>query len=164
MALGRVFGEEIMERCRCGPNPEADIPAKPVSRHGPKVKSKSKPPPQPPLILPPQSLPASGARLPALTLGVDEFGLAGSEQASATYGAVGFLPTSIPRDLATPFAAPTSPGQPPQPTPRTQYGLLSAARDTVLGLPEARVDDIAKHFLHLLDSEFLRQLISYSVL
>nr|GAT57935.1 predicted protein [Mycena chlorophos] len=83
------------------------------------------------------SLPASGARLPTLTLGVDEFGLAASEQTSATYGAVGFLPTGIPRDLANPFSAPTPPGQPPQPPARTQYGLLSAARDTVLGLPEA---------------------------
>lgn len=41
---------------------------------------------------------------------------------------------------------------------------VSLALLQVLGLPEARVDNIAKHLLHLLDSELLRQLISYSVL
>ncbi|KAJ7051535.1 hypothetical protein C8F01DRAFT_1174871 [Mycena amicta] len=90
-------------------------------------KSKSKQPPQLPLILPPQSLPASGARLPALSLGVDEFGMAGPE---AGYGAVGFLPTSVPPDLATPFPASQVVARPP-------YGLLSPARDTVLGLTDA---------------------------
>ncbi|KAF7291451.1 F-box domain-containing protein [Mycena indigotica] len=106
------------------------------------AKAKTKPPPQPPLILPPQALPASGVRRPALSLGVDEFGLAGE----AGYGAVGFLPSSFPRDFHTPFAgssslapspAPGQPPQPPPPPPRQQYGLLSVARDTVLGLTDA---------------------------
>ncbi|KAF7293338.1 F-box domain-containing protein [Mycena kentingensis (nom. inval.)] len=112
----------------------------------PSKSSKSKS--QPPLILPPASLQASGrsSGRPPLALGVvDEFGLATTETSSG-YGAVGFLPTMLPADLHTPFASTSAPslsashGAVPHgmnPPPRAPYGLLSPARDTVLGLPDA---------------------------
>ncbi|KAJ7692250.1 hypothetical protein B0H17DRAFT_1200586 [Mycena rosella] len=66
--------------------------------------------------------------------------------ADGGYGAVGFLPTTLPVDPAIPFAPPPDApaasnngllalGGPPP--PRAAYGLLSPARDAVLGLPDA---------------------------
>ncbi|KAJ7106749.1 hypothetical protein C8R44DRAFT_886010 [Mycena epipterygia] len=64
--------------------------------------------------------------------------------ADSSYGAVGFLPTTLPADNAMPFAVsrsntPTTavgPGKGGQ-APRPAYGLFSPARDAVLGLPDA---------------------------
>ncbi|KAJ7079916.1 hypothetical protein C8R43DRAFT_1083182 [Mycena crocata] len=59
----------------------------------------------------------------------------------AGYGAVGFLPTTLPVDMDVPFAgaqaAAAASGQPPPPAARAPYGLLSPARDAVIGLPDA---------------------------
>ncbi|KAJ7702067.1 hypothetical protein B0H16DRAFT_750216 [Mycena metata] len=64
----------------------------------------------------------------------------------AGYGAVGFLPTTLPADLSTAWAANNTAnaamvltlggGLGPPPAPRPAYGLLSPARDAVLGLPD----------------------------
>ncbi|KAJ7196677.1 hypothetical protein GGX14DRAFT_526692 [Mycena pura] len=100
---------------------------------------------KPPLIIQPSALPASGARDTALSLGFDEFGAA----VDPGYGAVGFLPTTLPQDPQVPFAStshsfssptpstPASNGSGSVNTPRPAYGLLSPARDTVLGLTDA---------------------------
>ncbi|KAJ7076969.1 hypothetical protein B0H15DRAFT_862667 [Mycena belliarum] len=119
-------------------------------------KSKHKPP----LTVSPPSLPVASNSLRSPPRGptpTDEFGrtrssslgVAGGGVASAAasdsgYGAVGFLPTTLPADLAIPFSgfntpAPSAAGQPPPPppSPRAAYGLLSPARDAVLGLPDA---------------------------
>ncbi|KAJ6524104.1 hypothetical protein DFH09DRAFT_1372258 [Mycena vulgaris] len=62
----------------------------------------------------------------------------------SAYSAGGFLPTTFP--FAVPFTALSSTSSPTQtglggvqgaPPPRTAYGLLSLARDAVLGLPDA---------------------------
>ncbi|KAJ7439381.1 hypothetical protein B0H11DRAFT_1934532, partial [Mycena galericulata] len=95
--------------------------------------------------------------------GADEFGVGGRGRAlslghggaqESGYGAVGFLPTTLPADPRVPWAAaPPSlasstssansasasahgHGQGAAP-PRAAYGLLSPARDAVLGLPDA---------------------------
>ncbi|KAJ7016606.1 hypothetical protein C8F04DRAFT_1019007 [Mycena alexandri] len=63
----------------------------------------------------------------------------------AGYGAVGFLPTTLPADLSTAWADSSAAaagvltlggGLGPPPAPRPAYGLLSPARDAVLGLPD----------------------------
>ncbi|KAJ7149733.1 hypothetical protein C8R46DRAFT_915583 [Mycena filopes] len=124
----------------------ASTPGKPKSKPTP-TKSKS------------TSSNAANAR-PSTPLTTDEFGrstpLGRSRSASlppagpgdAGYGAVGFLPTTLPADASAAWAgAPTSTaltlggggiggigGAPP--VPRPAYGLLSPARDAVLGLPD----------------------------
>ncbi|KAJ6447826.1 hypothetical protein C8R45DRAFT_1047308, partial [Mycena sanguinolenta] len=129
-------------------------------------KSKHKPPPPPPaLSYPyPSSTPQPGTP-------VGEFGqqqaffsqrprsLSQGQQAQAAgeggYGAVGFLPTTVPVDINVPWASTSSSsaaapsagastanllfgsgGSASTSAGRASYGLLSPARDTVLGLPD----------------------------
>ncbi|KAJ7864056.1 hypothetical protein B0H13DRAFT_1088013 [Mycena leptocephala] len=135
--------------------------------------SKSNHKPSPP-TLSTNPLPAFSSALltgsPTVRTPVDEFGvhnLARSRSAGgvggasapgeAGYGAVGFLPTTLPADPHTPWAS--SPSAPPLGLssstsssnshkdphqlfrgpiqPRAAYGLLSPARDAVLGLADA---------------------------
>ncbi|KAJ7873772.1 hypothetical protein B0H13DRAFT_2669184 [Mycena leptocephala] len=130
-------------------------------------KSKHKPPPP---TLSTHPLPAFSSALltgsPTVRTPVDEFGvhnLARSHSAGASapgeagYGAVGFLPSTLPADPHAPWAS--SPSAPPLGLssstsssnshkdphqlfggpiqPRAAYGLLSPARDAVLGLADA---------------------------
>jgi hypothetical protein len=133
-------------------------------------KSKHK---QPPPTLSTNPLPTFSSALltgsPTVRTPVDEFdvhhlarsrsvgGAGASAPGEAGYGAVGFLPTTLPADPHTPWAS--SPSAPPLGLssstsssnshkdphqlfggpiqPRAAYGLLSPARDAVLGLADA---------------------------
>ncbi|KAJ7081956.1 hypothetical protein C8R44DRAFT_894928 [Mycena epipterygia] len=65
--------------------------------------------------------------------------------ADSSYGAVGFLPTTLPADNVVPFAASSSstpttavgPGQAPGQGGQAACGLLSPAQDILLRLPDA---------------------------
>ncbi|KAJ6453990.1 hypothetical protein C8R45DRAFT_1038642, partial [Mycena sanguinolenta] len=131
-------------------------------------KSKHKPPPPPPALSYPYP---SSTPQPGTPIG--EFGqqqaffshrprsLSQGQQAQAAgeggYGAVGFLPTTVPADLNVPWASTSSSssaaispsagastanllfgsgGSASTSAGRASYGLLSPARDTVLGLPD----------------------------
>ncbi|KAF7333861.1 F-box domain-containing protein [Mycena venus] len=134
-------------------------------------KSKHKPPPPSASTLPPllsaaakPLTPDGGARTPIGEFGdFQQMGRARSASlppagpGESGYGAVGFLPTTLPVDPAVPWAglqqaqslsASTSSTSSkdkggdvssifgPPPPPRPAYGLLSPARDAVLGLPD----------------------------
>ncbi|KAJ6474375.1 hypothetical protein C8R45DRAFT_1217420 [Mycena sanguinolenta] len=122
-------------------------------------KSKHKPPPPPPALSYPYP---SSTPQPGTPIG--EFDGQAQAAGEGGYGAVGFLPTTLPVDINVPWAStststssPHSSGLPPSATAsaanlalfgsdsnttasassgRPAYGLLSSARDTVLGLPD----------------------------
>ncbi|KAJ7746166.1 hypothetical protein DFH07DRAFT_1038602 [Mycena maculata] len=99
---------------------------------------------KPALTLPPTSSPSKSKPSPSP---IDEFGVRDRTQSlgpgaaqEGGYGAVGFLPTTLPASASSPWAgAPPSLSATGQPVPaqqRAAYGLLSPARDAVLGLPD----------------------------